>query len=54
VVGDGPSDTSGPVGLDPRVIAKMEPIDRNALIALLGKYLDVEQRNDQQAITIEG
>ncbi|WP_198136931.1 hypothetical protein [Nitrobacter hamburgensis] len=54
VVGDGPTDTSGPVGLDPRVIARMEPADRNALIGLLEKYLDVEQRGQQQPIIIEG
>jgi len=54
VVGDGPADTSGPVALDPRVIAKMVPADRVALICLLEKYLDVEQRNGQQAIVIEG
>jgi hypothetical protein len=53
VVGDGPADMSGPVGLDPRVIARMEPNDRVTLIGLLEKYLDVEQRNGQQAIVIE-
>jgi len=54
VVGDGPADTSGPVGLDPRVIAKMLPTDRNALIGLLEKYLDVAQHGQPQPITIEG
>lgn len=54
LVGDGVADTSGPVGLDPRVIARMEPADRNALIGLLEKYLDVEQQAGQQFITIEG
>lgn len=54
LVGDDIADTSGPVGLDPRVIARMEPADRNALIGLLEKYLDVEQQAGQQVITIEG
>jgi hypothetical protein len=54
VVGDGPADTSGPVGLDPRVIARMEPADRNALIGLLEKYLDVEQHGQRRPIVIEG
>ncbi len=54
LVGNGVTDTSGPVGLDPRVIARMEPADRNALIGLLEKYLDVEQQAGQRVITIEG
>lgn len=54
VVGDSPADTSGPVGLDPRVIARMEPADRNGLIGLLEKYLDVEQHGQRQPIVIEG
>ena len=54
VVGDGPSDSNGPVGLDPRVIARMEPADRNALIGLLERYLDVEEHAGQQPLTIEG
>jgi hypothetical protein len=53
VVGDGPADTSGPVGLDPRVIAKMRPADRNALIGLLEKYMDVEERG-HAVVTVEG
>jgi hypothetical protein len=32
----------------------MEPADRNALIGLLEKYLDVEQQAEQRTITIEG
>jgi hypothetical protein len=32
----------------------MEPADRNALIGLLEKYLDVEQQAGQQVVTIEG
>lgn len=51
---DGGSAATAPAGLDPRVIARMEPPDRVALIGLLEKYLDVEQRNDRQAIVIEG
>lgn len=51
---DGGSAAAAPAGLDPRVIARMEPADRVALIGLLEKYLDVEQRNDRQAIVIEG
>lgn len=53
VVGEGPADTSGPVGLDPRVIAKMPPTDRIALIGLLEKYMDVEERG-HVVVTIEG
>lgn len=39
---DGGSAASAPAGLDPRVIARMEPGDRSLLIDLLGKYLAVE------------
>lgn len=53
VVGDGPADQSGPVGLDPRVIARMEPADRNALIGLLEKYMDVEEAGRNGVVTIE-
>lgn len=51
---DGGSAAAAPAGLDPRVIARMEPADRVALIGLLEKYLDAEQHNNQQAIIIEG
>jgi hypothetical protein len=51
---DGGSAATAPAGLDPRIIARMEPPDRVALIGLLEKYLDVEQRNDRQAAIIEG
>lgn len=51
---DGGAAATAPAGLDPRVIAGMEPADRVALIGLLEKYLDVEQHNDRQAIVIEG
>lgn len=39
---DGGSAASAPAGLDPRIIARMEPADRTALIDLLGRYLVVE------------
>lgn len=39
---EGGSAASAPAGLDPRVIARMEPNDRAALIGLLGRYLVVE------------
>lgn len=39
---DGGSAASAPAGLDPRVIARMEPADRAALIELLGHYLVAE------------
>lgn len=39
---DGGSAAAAPAGLDPRIIARMEPADRAALIDLLGKYLAVE------------
>jgi hypothetical protein len=39
---EGGSAGNAPAGLDPRVIARMEPSDRTALIELLGKYLVVE------------
>jgi hypothetical protein len=37
--------TDGPAGLDPHVIAKMEPQDRVQLAELLGRYVDVERGN---------
>lgn len=39
---DGGSAASAPAGLDPRVIARMVPADRAALIELLGRYLTAE------------
>jgi hypothetical protein len=39
---EGGSASAAPAGLDPRVIARMEPADRITLIELLGKYLVVE------------
>jgi hypothetical protein len=39
---EGGSAAAAPAGLDPRVIARMEPADRAALIELLGRYLVVE------------
>jgi hypothetical protein len=43
LAGEGPAPTSGPGGLDPRVIARMEPADRTLLIDLLERYLDAEE-----------
>jgi hypothetical protein len=37
--------TEGPAGLDPHVIAKMDPQDRAQLAELLGRYVDVERSN---------
>lgn len=39
---DGGSTATAPAGLDPRIIARMTPADRAALIDLLGRYLTVE------------
>lgn len=39
---EGGSAASAPAGLDPRIIARMEPTDRAALIGLLGRYLAAE------------
>lgn len=39
---EGGSAATAPAGLDPRVIARMEPNDRAALIGLLGKYMTTE------------
>lgn len=39
---EGGSAATAPAGLDPRVIARMEPVDRTMLIDLLGRYLVVE------------
>lgn len=39
---EGGSAATAPAGLDPRVIARMEPADRTLLIGLLGKYLTAE------------
>jgi hypothetical protein len=39
---EGGSSATAPAGLDPRIIARMEPNDRAALIALLGRYLSAE------------
>ena len=39
---EGGSAATAPPGLDPRVIARMEPADRAALIELLGRYLTAE------------
>jgi len=39
---DGGSAAAVPAGLDPRIIARMAPADRTALIDLLGRYLAAE------------
>lgn len=31
------------IGLEPQVIARMDPADRDALIALLDKYVEAER-----------
>ena len=51
---EGGSAASAPAGLDPRVIARMEPNDRAALIDLLGRYLvvEVEARADGALVPI--
>lgn len=41
------ADGNTPAGLDPRVIARMEPADRTALVDLLERYLDVERTLEQ-------
>lgn len=52
---DGGSMASAPAGLDPRVIARMEPGDRAALIDLLGKYLVAEtEAKGDAALIISG
>jgi hypothetical protein len=42
ITADGGSAATAPAGLDPRIIARMAPADRAALIDLLGRYLTVE------------
>jgi hypothetical protein len=42
ITAEGGSAATAPAGLDPRIIARMEPHDRMALIDLLGRYLTVE------------
>ena len=51
---DGGSAASAPAGLDPRIIARMEPRDRALLIDLLGKYLvvEVEAKTDGALVPI--
>ena len=51
---DGGSAASAPAGLDPRIIARMEPGDRALLIDLLGKYLvvEVEAKTDGALVPI--
>lgn len=40
---EGAPSGDGPVGLDPRVIARMDPADRTALVELLERYVDAEE-----------
>lgn len=51
---EGGAMASAPAGLDPRVIARMEPKDRAILIDLLGKYLaaEVEAKGDAALLSI--
>jgi hypothetical protein len=50
---DGGSTATAPAGLDPRVIARMEPGDRALLIDLLGKYLAVETGTKADGAPVE-
>lgn len=51
---EGGAMASSPAGLDPRVIARMEPKDRAILVDLLGKYLaaEVEAKGDAALVSI--
>jgi hypothetical protein len=51
---EGGSAAKSPAGLDPRIIARMEPNDRAALIALLGRYLtaETEANADREIVPI--
>lgn len=52
---EGGSAAAAPAGLDPRVIARMEPSDRAALIELLGRYLVAEtEAKGDAALVIAG
>ena len=42
-LGETAGSSDGPAGLDPHVIARMEPEDRTQLAELLGRYVDVER-----------
>ncbi|MCA3642072.1 MAG: hypothetical protein IOC63_09485 [Methylobacterium sp.] len=44
---------TAPAGLDPRVIARMDPADRTALIALLGRYLEAETEGQADGQIVE-
>lgn len=52
---EGGAMASAPAGLDPRVIARMEPADRVALIDLLGRYLaaEAEAKGDGALVPID-
>ncbi|MFG1420006.1 hypothetical protein V5F38_19585 [Xanthobacter sp. V0B-10] len=51
---EGGSAATAPAGLDPRVIARMEPGDRAMLIELLGRYLaaEVEAQGDAALVSV--
>lgn len=51
---EGGSAATAPAGLDPRVIARMEPGDRAMLIELLGRYLaaEVEAQSDAALVSV--
>lgn len=51
---EGGSAATAPADLDPRVIARMEPSDRMALVVLLEKYLDAERQPDAQTVLVQG
>ncbi len=50
---EGGSAATAPAGLDPRVIARMDPADRTALIALLGRYLEAETEGQADGQIVE-
>jgi hypothetical protein len=47
---DGEEGSRTSEGLDPAIVAKMEPQDRVALLTLLRKYLDVQETERARAI----
>jgi hypothetical protein len=50
---EGGSIATAPAGLDPRIIAKMEPKDRSALIELLGRYIAVQTEDTADGALIQ-
>jgi len=49
---EGGSMASAPAGLDPRIIARMEPLDRSTLIDLLGKYVAAETEAKSNGVLV--